>query len=330
MRHVRRLLLIGCALALVLAPAGRALADTAPTPQAFDCLGKVVATDQAAGTITISVKRASMALRGSIGQDLTLTVTSDSVLTAASRSPKLPVALADLPLGDLLFVRGTIVPGSEPAVCDVTRASFWRPGLRHRFLCVGTVSSVHLQAGALVVHVARGSFGLRVVAGESVTIMVPSQARIVVVQGRRAMRATFGQLTAGDRVWIAGRADRTNADCPLFVAGCAAVRHVAPVSKLTWFACVGRVSASGPGLGTVTVTVTRGTRALQSVVGGTLTLATTPASVISALRGGALVSLPVADVPAGDSIVVGGTIDRSDPSGAVYDVGHAFVWQPAK
>jgi hypothetical protein len=330
MRHVRRLLLIGCVLAVVLAPAGRALAAPAPTAQAFTCLGKVPATDEAAGTITMTVKCASTALQGSVGQSLTLTVTSGSVLTAISRSPKAPIALADVPVGDMIAVRGTIEPGSDPAVCDVTRAALWRPCFRARFLCLGSVSSVDLQANALVVHVARGSVGLRDVVGTDTTMLVPAQARIFVVNGHRAAAATIGQVTAGDRVCIGGRADRTNADAPVFVASFVVVRHVAPVGRLRWFACRGQVSAVDAGRGMVTLTVTRGTRAVQTMVGGSLTLATTTASVISTLQSGVLTTLPVDDVPVGDAIVVTGTIDRSDPSTAVFDIGRAFVWPPMR
>lgn len=255
MRHVRRLLLIGCVLAVVLGPAGRALAAPAPTAQAFTCLGKVAATDQATGTITIAVKRASTALQGSVGQGLTLTVTSDSVLTAISRSPKVPIALADVPVGDMMAVKGTIEPGSDPAVCDVTRAALWQPCFRARFLCLGSVSSVDLQAHALVVRVARGSSGLRTVAGADATIFVPAQARILVLHGRGVSAAAIGQITAGDRVCIAGRTDLTNAESPVFVAGLVAVRHVAPVGQLRWFACCGKVSVVDAARGTVTLTV---------------------------------------------------------------------------
>jgi len=328
MRHARRLLLIACALAVVLGPAGRALATT-PAPQGFTCLGKVVATDTASGTVTITVKRASTALQGSIGQTLTLTLTSESVLSAVSRSPKVPIHPADIPIGDMMAVRGTIEPGSDPAVCDVSRAALWKPCFQARFLCFGTVSSVDLQAGALVVRVAHGSYGLRDVAGTDQAFLVPAQARISVVQQCGISAATIGQITAGDRVCIAGRADRTNPDVPLFVAGAVVVRHVVPVAQLRWFALCGRVSAVDGDRGTVTVQVTAGSRAAQAAVGGPLELSTTPTSVIATLRAGVLTTLRAGDVPPGDSMVVTGTIDRTDPSGPVFTIGHAFVWAPA-
>lgn len=329
MRHVRRLLLIGCTLALVLGPAGRALADTPSAAQAYSCLGKIAATDQTAGTISITVIRASTALQGSIGQSLTLTVTRESVLTAISRSPKLPVVLDTVPVGDMLAVRGTIAPGSEPAVFDISRASLWQPGYRARFLCVGTVSSIDLQSGALVVRLEHGSSGLAD-AGASATIVVPSSARVFVTRGHTTTPGSIGQLTAGDRVGIVGHADHTNAHMPLFVASCVVARHVAPIAQLTWFACCGRVTAVDAAQGTVTLDAASGTQAVQAAVGGTLILTGTPATVIRTLHNGALATLSIAAVPIGDTIVVSGTIDHRNPGAAVYDIGQAFVWSAAK
>ena len=60
LRHVRRLLSIGCVLAVVLGPAGRALAAPASTAQAFTCLGKVAATDLQAHALIVRVAHGSL------------------------------------------------------------------------------------------------------------------------------------------------------------------------------------------------------------------------------------------------------------------------------
>jgi len=334
MRTMRRLLLplLVCALALGLT--GQALADPAPSPtpspglQSFSCLGRITTVDQAAGTITVTVKHASLALQGSVGQSLTLTVTADSAISAVSRCAKSTVALADVPVGDMLVAHGTIDATGSSTVYDIGTACVWRPFLYTRFLCLGTVSSVDLQASALVVHVSHGSCGMRGSIGKDVTIYVPASARIFAVHHRFATVTSSGAITAGDRVCIGGTVDRSNSDAPVFTAARVFVHQVTPAGRLTWYGCLGQVSSVDQANGTITVAVRRGTRAVHAAVGGELTLTMTAASVIRTLADGAVATVALTDVQPGESIVVCGPIDRSNQSTPVYDVGHAFVWQP--
>jgi len=104
------------------------------------------------------------------------------------------------------------------------------------------------------------------------------------------------------------------------------VRHVTPIGSLKWFACVGQVSAVDQTAGTVTVTVTRGSRAVRDAIGSELALADTAKSVKRTVSGGVDTTLALADVRAGESIVVAGSIAHSDPTTPVYDIGRAFVW----
>ena len=338
MRSMRRLFLpvLLCALALGLA----AQAQASPTAasrgpghtaagQTFTCLGTVTAVDQTAGTITVTVKRASPALQGSVGQSLALTATADSVLSTRAHCVKTAVTLADVSAGELLVASGTI-DATDPSapVYDIARAMVWHPADHVRFLCQGTVSSVDLQADALVVHVRHGSRGLRGSLGKDITIDVPASAKVFAVGHHAATLTTIGQITAGDRVVIDGRVDRTDPSAPVFTARRVLVRHLVPVGQLKWFACLGQVSAVDQTAGTITVTVKRGTRAVRADVGGDLTLTVTTASVIRTCADGAVSTVTLADVQTGESIVVAGPIDHSDPTTPVYDIGHAFVWQP--
>jgi hypothetical protein len=337
MRHTKKLLLIVFTIALTLGLASQALADPTPTPtsttapQTFTCLGKVSAASSSG--LTITVRHASCALQGSLGAPLTLTATDTSVLSLISHGTKTPVAAADVPVGDLLVASGTIDVSSDPGTTlyDITKACVWAPRTESRFLCLGTVSSVDPQtsANSLVVCVARGSLGLHGFICKDVTIDVPASARIFCLQRRLATTTTFDQITAGDRVWITGVADRSDPSAPVFTARRVLVHHVVPVSQLKWFACCGQVSGPGTSPDTLLVTVACGTRAVRSDIGGQLTITATPGSVIRTLSDGVVTTLPVADVTAGESILVSGTIDHSVPTSPVYDIGHAFVWQPA-
>jgi hypothetical protein len=67
---------------------------------------------------------------------------------------------------------------------------------------------------------------------------------------------------------------------------------------------------------------------VQVDIGSDLTLTAMSASVIRTFADGALATVTVADVQAGESIVVAGRIDRSDPTTPVFDIGRAFVWAP--
>jgi hypothetical protein len=300
-----------------------------PAGQSFSCLGGVTAVDPVAGTITVTVRHASVALRGSVGQSLTLTVTGDSAIATLAHRVRTAVSLADVPTGDLLATSGTI-DASDPAapVYTVVKAVVWPPAAHARFLCVGTVSSVDPQANALVVHVRHGSVGLRGSLGKDVTIDLASSTKIFVAREHRFGTATSSDITAGDRVVIHGQADRSNPGSPVFTASRVLVRHVVAVGALKWFACVGQISSADQTASTITITVKRGTRAVHAAIGGDLTLAVTASSVVRTLSDGAVATVALADVQAGESIFVVGSIDHSDPTTPVYDIGHAFVWQP--
>ena len=279
-RSLRRLTLPALLCVLALSLAAPALAQAKPAAshgagdaagQTFTCLGRVTTVDQTAGTITVTVKRASIALQGSVGQSLTLTVTADSVLATRAHCATTAVTLGDVSAGELLVARGTIDSSDPDApVYDLVKALVWHPAAHARFLCRGTVTSVDLQAGALVVHVCRGSRGLRGSAGKDVNIDLAAGAKIFVAQGRAVTAGAIGDITAGDRVCIVGRADRTDPSAPVFTASCVVVRHVVPVGQLKWFACLGSVSAVDQTAGTITVTVTRGSRAVHGDVGSDL------------------------------------------------------------
>ena len=335
MRLSRRLLPFVVVGVLALAFASQALADQTPapspspsgTPQGFTCLGRVTATTSS--SVTVTVKHASCALQGSLGQSLTLTVTGQSVLTELAKGTKTQVSAANVPTGDLILARGTIDAGATPLAYDITEACVWQPRFHTRFLCAGTVSSVNLDPAYLVVTVARGSLGLRRYLHQDITIYVPSGVPIFSLQRGAASATTFDQITVGDRVRIAGSADYSDPSAPVFTARRVLVHHPVPLGQLQWYACCGQVSAIDTGAGTVTVTVANATRALHSDIGYDVPLAVTDASVIRTLADGVVTTIGLGDLTTGESIMVCGAIDRTDPTTPVYDVGHAFVWQPA-
>jgi hypothetical protein len=333
---VKRLLPLAFVLALTLSMASQALADPLPGltpeaaagPQAFTCLGKVIAVDRPAGTVTVTVQHASLALQGSVGRSLTLAVTRGSALAAICNGAKTPVTLAKVPVGDLLSASGTINATNPAALAyDIGKACVWWPRFRAEYLCRGTISSVDPLASCLVVQVASGSHGLGSGVGTQVTIDVPASAKVFALQGRVATATSIEGMTAGDRVYITGHADFGDPRTPLLTADLVLVRHVLPVGQVTWFACCGRVDAVDQLTGTLSVTVACGTLAVPD---GPLTLATTSHSIIRTLSHGALATVGVAGVSVGESIVASGTIDRGDPKNPIHDIGSAFVWQPAR
>ena len=124
-------------------------------------------------------------------------------------------------------------------------------------------------------RVASTSVGLPDFRGKTAVIDVPAAAKLYVMHGRLAAATTIDRLTAGDIVYATGSVDRSDAAVPVLTARQVLATHVAPVSRLTWFSCVGTIGAVDAHAGTVTVTVARGTLAVNAEAGGTLTLATT-------------------------------------------------------
>ncbi len=326
MKVIKKLLPIVFVVAFTLVLVSQAFAAT-PTTQAFGCLGKVTAVDRQAGTVTVTVTRASTALQGSLGQSLTLTLTSDSSLSAMWHGVSVPVKLAGVPVGDLLSASGRI-DATDPSVLvyAVGKASVWQPNRHAGFVCRGTVSSVDLQADTLAVHVAATSVGLPEFRGKTAIIDVPAAAELYVMHGRLAAATTIDQLTAGDIVYATGSIDRSDAAVPVLTASQVLATHVAPAYRLTWFSCVGTIDAVDADAGTVAVTVGRATLALNGKVGGGLTLTTTTRSVIRTLVAGVVTTENVTALSPGQSIVVFGAVDRGIPDAPLYDIGQAFVW----
>lgn len=325
-KAVKRLLPVVLVAAFALVLATQALAAT-PTTQGFSCLGKVTAIDRQANTVSVTVTRASTALQGSLGQPLTLTLNEDSSLYAIWHGVSVPVKLAGVPVGDLLSASGRI-DATDPSalVYAVAKASVWQPNLRTGFVCRGTISSVDLQADTLAVRVASTSVGLPDFRGKTAVIDVPAAAKLYVMHGRLVAATTIDRLTAGDIVYATGSVDRSDAAVPVLTARQVLATHVAPVSGLTWFSCVGTIGAVDAHDGTVGVTVARGTLAVNAGVGGTLTLATTARSVIRTLVAGVVTTEGVVALSPGQSVVVTGAIDRDMPNAPVYQIGQAFVW----
>jgi hypothetical protein len=326
MKVARRLLPIVLIAAFTLALAAQAFAAT-PTTQAFGCLGKVTAVDPQAGTVTVTVTRASTALQGSLGQSLTLTLTKDSALAAIWHGVRVPVKLAGVPVGDLLAARGRI-DATHPStlVYALSRAAVWQPNPRARFICRGTVTSVDLQADTLAVRVAATSVGLRDLRGKTAVIDVPAGAKLYVMRGRLAAATTIDRLTAGDIVYATGSIDRSDAAVPVLTAHQVLATHVAPAYRLTWFSCVGTIGAVDAHAGTVDVTLGRATLAVKGKTGDTMTLKATARSVVRTLVAGVVTTENVAALSPGQSIVVVGAVDRAVPGAPVYDIGQAFVW----
>ena len=214
MKLVRRSLLPLMVCVLALGLASQAVASTVATTrgqscasagESFSCLGTVTAVDPVAGTITVTVRHATLALQGSVGQSLTLTVTSGSTLSTYVRGAKTTVKLADVPKGDLIAAGG-MIDATNPAVLVYTVGSavVWQPAPDARFLCRGTVSSVDPQTDALAVTVGRGSLGLSGSGGKNITIDLAANARIFVATHRRWSSVTATDITAGDIVTILG------------------------------------------------------------------------------------------------------------------------------
>ena len=332
MKLAKRLLPLVFVCALALAFATQALADPTPstgpsaTPQSFTCLGRVTATTPS--SVTVTVRRASCALQGSLSQSLTLAATDQSVISELVQGAKTQVSATDLPTGDFIVVRGTIDASTTPPAYDITTACAWQARFHTRFLCVGQVSSVNLDPAYLVVTVGARSLGLPRFLHKQITIDVPSSAAIFCLQRGAVSGTTFDQITAGDRVWIAGSADRSDPGSPVFTARRVLVHHPVPVAQLTWYACCGQVSSVDTNAGTVSVTVAHATRALHSEIGSDVTLTVCDSSVMRTLADGVVTTVTLADLAVGESIVVAGAIDRSDAADPIYDIGHAFVWQP--
>ena len=336
MRIGKKPLLLVVALVLALGLASQAVAaptatasEPTQTAQTFGCSGTVTAVDPAAGTMMVTVRHATVALQGFVGQSLTLTATETSLITRLPSRVTSVGTLAKVAIGSVVEARGWI-DASDPSapVYDLARARVWQRRVQARFTCRGTVSSIDLQANALVVRVRHNSSALVGSKGKDVTIDLAEGTKIVVIKGQSTRRATISDITAGDHVRVVGLVDRTNASAPVLTAKRVIVRHVVPVDQLKWYACSGNITAVDSSASTLTISVLRATCALRAQIGESLMLTSTSASVIRTLSNGYVTTLPVSDAQVGESISARGSIDRTDPDSPVYVIGHAFVWQP--
>jgi len=101
----------------------------------------------------------------------------------------------------------------------------------------------------------------------------------------------------------------------------------APASPTQSFTCVGTVVSASPG--SVTVAVHHASLALQGALGRHLSLTVTAGSAITLISGGRTTVVAAADLPAGDTISVLGTVDAtSAPGSTLFDVTAATAWRP--
>jgi hypothetical protein len=118
-------LVVALALAVVplaLAGGGGEKAGKARGKAKFNLVGKVVAADAEAATLTVHVKSGTKTVRAYRGADLALVVDSDARVRLVTAEGVAVVTLADLPVGAKVKVRGTI-DRSDPAA-PMYRARF--------------------------------------------------------------------------------------------------------------------------------------------------------------------------------------------------------------
>jgi len=209
-----------------------------------------------------------------------------------------------------------------PAVAQTKHAS--APAAS--FTASGSVQDVIRSAGALRMHVAAGSRGVKPFIGGALVVRVASKARILKVSDDSARLITLSGIRAGDHVVVSGRIDRSQPRSPVFVAQTIRVIDRTPAAKLTHFACRGPVTAidtqGAPNM--LRLTLNSASRALWHQLGASLAVVVTPDTQIFLKSQGTTTAISLSQVVVGERAWVTGTIDRSQAT-PVFTAGRITV-----
>jgi hypothetical protein len=175
------------------------------------------------------------------------------------------------------------------------------------FVCHGKVVSVDVDAKTITLTVWSGTKGLRKYRGQDLVVQVPDGTKIV--------RRAFGEATAvgladvkpGERIWVAGKADRSSPNAVVYTARWVRLHATWP------FAAKGTVTGIDTTAMTLTVKIDRAMVALKPFTGDEVIFTITADTVFKKCVDEVCTPIVFGDVVLGDNVLVGGTVDNTAP-----------------
>ncbi len=274
----------------------------------FRAVGSVsgVDTSDTPNTITVAVDCGRPDLSQS---SITVNITDDTQLFAASCGQKSAATMADVAVGDRIAVRGTIDASSGSAVYTASVVCVRVP----HFACSGSVSAVDTTDTPNTITVAVDC-GRPDLCQSTLTVNITDDTLLFSVACGQKSAATMLDVAVGDRIAVCGTIDDSSGS-PLYTASVVCVR-------VPHFACVGSVSGTDPTdtPNTITVAVDRGFPDLcQSTIPVNLAADTQLFSV----AGGQKSAVTLGQINNLDRVAICGTIDNSSGS-PVYTAAEVF------
>ena len=279
----------------------------------FRAVGSVSSVDTSGtpNTITVAVDCGRPDLCQST---ITVNITSDTQLFAASCGQKSAATMADVAVGDQIALCGTVDSSSGSAVYTASVVCVRVP----HFACSGSVSAVDTTDTPNTITVAVDC-GRPDLCQTTITVNITDDTQLFSVACGQKSAATMADVAVGDRIAVRGTIDSSSGS-PVYTASvvCVHVPH---------FACVGSVSGTDTTdtPNTITVAVDRGRPDLCQ---STIPVIVTADTQLFSVAGGQRSAVTLGQINNLDRVAVCGTIDASSGSPlytatAVFDFGAA-------
>jgi hypothetical protein len=170
----------------------------------------------------------------------------------------------------------------------------------------GKVTAVDAIGKTVSLKIWGGSKWLRRYRTQDLIVAVPDSTKIVRRAFGEATAVALSDVKVGERIWVAGAADRSKPNVTVFNA-----RRIR--LQATWpFQIKGTITNLGAD-GAITLKVNRAMVAMKPYIGEEVTIQTTTETVFRTCVDAVVTQLTFADLKVDQRVVVGGTVDNTAP-----------------
>lgn len=176
------------------------------------------------------------------------------------------------------------------------------------FAVHGKVTAVDAAGKTVSLKIWGGSKWMRKYRTQDLVVTVAGSTKIVRRAFGEATAVALSEVKTGERIWVAGTADRSKPNVTVFNA-----RRIR--LQATWpFQIKGTITALDPVTGEIKVNVNRAIVAMRPYIGKVVAIQTTTETAFKTCVNGTVTVIAFAALELNQRVVVGGTVDNTAPT----------------
>jgi hypothetical protein len=189
------------------------------------------------------------------------------------------------------------------------------------FAVHGNVTAVDAAGKTVSLKIWGGAKWLRKYRTEELVVTVADSTKIVRRAFGEATAVALSDVKVGERIWVAGTADRSNPNSTVFTARWIKL-------QATWpFQVKATITALDATTGEIKVKVNRAMVAMKPYIGEEVAIQTTTETVFKTCVDGVVTELTFADLKVDQRVVVGGAVDNTAPTDKQFIAKRVLVKQ---